>query len=143
MAKIIKNWNYLIDKNEETFIGVKLPYNPTSGYEASTKTTLEAVKFNLLNLCSTARGERVMQPSLGINLRQYLFEPFSEDLVFEIQDIITESIKIWLPFVTIINIEVKMSDSQSGVHKNTMDILITFSLKKDIRTHESVQITVG
>ena len=107
--------------------------------EASTKTTLEAVKQNVLNLCSTETGERVMQPNLGIALKKFLFEPFSEDTVFQIQNVIVESINYWLPFVVVNDIQVKMSDSE----KSTMSVSVNFSLKKDPNKHESIQISVG
>ena len=80
-----------------------------NGSEASTKTTLEAVKQNVLNLCSTERGERVMQPNLGLRLRHYLFEPFSHDLILEVKNTIAEALKYWLPFILINDINVRMS----------------------------------
>ena len=131
--------NFVIDRDNSKFVGLKLPLILDSGEEASTKTTLEAVKQNVFNLCSTERGERVFQPGLGINLKKYLFEPFSENIIVQIQDTIVSSMDYWLPFITINDITVKMSDSE----RSTMELSIHFSLKKDPNTNESVQITVG
>ena len=145
MAIIDKNHNkwYIADRNEQVNIGLKLPLILDNGEFASTKTTLEAVKQNVLNLCSTETGERVMQPNLGITLKRYLFEPYSDDLVVQIQNTVMGSIKYWLPFVKLNRVDVKMSANETGDFKNTMEIDIHFNLKKDPSTHESVQIKVG
>ena len=84
-----------------------------------------------------------MQPGLGIGLRKYLFEPFSEDISFQIKNTIVESMNYWLPFVQLNNINVKMSDNKAGDFSHVMEILIDFSLKKDPTTNDSVQITIG
>ena len=145
MAIIDKNhkkW-LQVDRDERTYIGLKLPLVLDNGEVASTKTTIEAVKQNLLNLCSTELGERVMQPNLGLRLKRFLFEPFDQDLVDKVQNTIVQTINYWLPFVRLLDINIKMSDSTAGDLRNTMIIKIIFSLKKDPNTHESVQIIVG
>ena len=145
MAIIDKNKNnWDVDSaNEDQFIGLSLPLLLDNGTEASTKTTIDAVKQNLLNLCSTEAGERVMQPNLGVRLKRFLFEPFSQDLVEDIKVTLTESLNYWLPFIKVNNIHVQMSENQSGDFKNLMDISIHFSLKQSPNTQDSVQVTVG
>ena len=86
-----KNWS-LVDRDEDTKIGLKVPINLDGGPGAFTDTTLDAVKQNIINLCNTEQGERVMQPGLGIVLLRYLFQPFSEDLVIQIQETISNSL---------------------------------------------------
>ena len=136
------NWD-IVSSDEDQFIGLTLPLVLDNGMQASTKTTIEAVKQNLLNLCSTEAGERVMQPNLGVKLKRFLFEPFSQDLVLELKEVIMESINYWLPFITINNIEVQMSDNQSGEGRNTMEVAIFFSLVQSPNSQDSVQVTVG
>ena len=46
--KTKQNWIY--DRDESVSLGLKLPMTLDNGYDASTKTTLEAVKQNVLNL---------------------------------------------------------------------------------------------
>ena len=134
---------HVFDGDEAVSLGLKLPMTFDNGYDASTKTTLEAVKQNILNLCSTELGERVMQPNLGISIKKYLFEPFSEDTVVQIQDTIVESINFWLPFVQLNDIRVKMSDNDSDVGRNTIEISVDFSLKQHLASTESVTLTIG
>ena len=136
-----KNWD--VDSSDENqFIGLSLPLILDNGEMASTRTTIEAVKQNVYSLCSTEAGERVMQPNLGVRLKKFLFEPYSEELGAEIQDVINEGLKYWLPFVKVNNIFVRMSDNDSGDSRNILEVSVNFSLKQNPSTHESVQVTI-
>tara|TARA_Y100000401_G_C8293783_1_gene210194 strand:- start:160 stop:600 length:441 start_codon:yes stop_codon:yes gene_type:complete len=132
-----------IDVDKEINVGLQLPFVVDNGTFASTKTTLEAVKNNLTNLCSTEPGERPMQPNLGIPLKQYLFQPFNSDLVSNIQETITESVSYWLPFLTIKNIQIGMSTNSTHDFRQALDVKIDFVLEKDPTTQDSITITVG
>jgi phage baseplate assembly protein W len=137
---------YIVDRDEDVFIGLDFPFRigvTGEGWGASTKLTLDAVKENIRNLIQTEKGERLMQPRLGLKLKQYLFEPFTEDTLEQIRLEIVDTINFWLPFVTITNIEVKASDNQAGDFKHVIEIFIQFGLKKDPNTLESVNIKVG
>ena len=137
---------YIEDNDENIFIGIDLPFrksNGVEGYFASTSTTIEAVKNNIRNLVNTHDGERLMQPQLGINLRKYLFEQFSDEVVFSIQNDIVDTFKKWLPFVEIQDLQVNMSNSNDSIGKNTMNITILFNITQDPNTLESVSIEIG
>ena len=41
---------------------------------------IDAVKNNIRNLLSTHKGERYLQPNIGLDLRNYMFEQFTPDL---------------------------------------------------------------
>ena len=139
--KTKQNWIY--DRDEATSIGLKLPMIIDNGYDASTKTTIDAVKQNVLNLLNTEIGERVMQPNLGVRLKRFLFEPFSDELVNQIQDQIVEGMDYWLPFVQINDIRVKMSDNNTGDFRSVMEVSVDFSLKKDPSVNESIDLKIG
>ena len=145
MAIIDKDHNkwYKVDRDKDTHIGLKLPVVLDNIDNASTKTTLEAAKQNIYNLCNTESGERIFQPGLGIQIKKFLFEPFTEDTVNAIKQTLLESINYWLPYLKLISIDVKMYDNNAGDYRNRMLISVHFSLKRDPNTHESIQITVG
>ena len=131
---------YIVDRDDDVFIGLDIPLhrgNDRNGNFGTTSTTLEAVKVNIRNLLQTEIGERPMQPNLGVNLKQYLFEPFTEDTKVVIQNTIVETFSVWLPFVTIFTLDVEMSDN------NTLKIFIEFVLNRDQDTVESVQVIIG
>ena len=131
--------NFVVDRDDSKSIGLKLPLVLDNGTLASTKTTLDAVKQNITNLLNTEIGERVMQPKLGVKLKKFLFEPFTENVILQVKDVIIESMNYWLPFVVVNGIEVEMSESE----KSTMNIRVNFSLKKDPNKHEAIQVIVG
>lgn len=136
---------YIEDNDENIFIGIDLPFrksNGIEGYFASTSTTIEAVKNNIRNLVNTHQSERLMQPKLGINLRKYLFDQFTDETVFSIQNDIVDTFRKWLPFVEIQDIQVSMSDNDS-IGKNTMNVTIVFNITQDPNTLESVSIEIG
>jgi phage baseplate assembly protein W len=137
-----KNWDN-VSADEDQFIGLTLPLILDNGQQASTKTTIEAVKQNIYNLCSTETGERVMQPNLGVRLKRFLFEPYSEDLSSQVKDAIFESLNYWLPFISINSIDIKMSDTDRGEFKSILNIGINFSLPRVPNSGNSVQINIG
>ena len=131
---------YIVDRDDGVFIGLDFPLHrgdDRSGNFASTLTTLEAVKVNVRNLLQTELGERPMQPNLGIRLRRYLFEPFTEDIRLDIQEDIMDTFSIWLPFIKIVNLDIEMSEA------NAVKIFLEFVLNKDVNTVESVQVEIG
>lgn len=132
------------NRNLDIFIGIDLPFyksNGTEGYFASTKTTLQAVKNNLINLLKTERGERYFQPSLGLNLRSFLFQPIVPGLEDTIKEEIMSTMSLWLPFVNVKNMIVSLTESDS-VDRNKIKIDITFSLSDIPNVLESVQIEI-
>ena len=131
---------FINDRDEDVFIGLDFPLhrsNDKNGYFAMTSITLEAVKVNVINLLQTELGERVMQPNLGVKLKQFLFEPYTEDVRNAIQNSIVDTFSIWLPFVEIVTLDVGMSEA------NTLKVFVEFALNRDPTTTESVQVTIG
>ena len=62
---------FINDREESVFMGIDLPFrksNGDDGWFASTSSTIKAVKENIKLFLMTERGERLMQPNLGINL---------------------------------------------------------------------------
>jgi len=133
---------YIADRDEDVYIGIDMPFHrgdDRNGMFAATSTTLKAVKVNAINLLQTELGERPMQPNLGIRLRQFLFDPFTEDVKVAIQNSIIDTFSIWLPFVTIVALDVGMSEDNN----NTLKVFVEFVLNRDPTTAESVQVTIG
>jgi len=137
---------YVIDNDNNIFVGIDLPFRRSlnkEGWFASTTTTIEAVKNNIKNLLNTHQGERLMQPTLGTNLRKYLFEQMTEETYILIQDDIINTFKFWLPFVEIKDIELITNEMDSTVEPNKMLINILFKILQDPNTLTSVQVTIA
>ena len=131
---------FIEDNDTNIKIGIDLPIrrgNDKEGFFATSSTTIEAVKNNIRNLLNTNQGERLFQPNIGINLRQYLFGQITEETLLQIQESISSTFDFWLPFVQIQNINLK-----NGTNANSIVIDILFNIKQDPNTLESVQISI-
>ena len=73
---------------------------------AQSYTTEEQAITNLKNLLATSRGERFMQPLFGTRIRESVFEQNTEALESFIRDTITESIELWLPYISLGSIDI-------------------------------------
>lgn len=132
------------DRDDNIFIGLDLPIRKSEGvdgYFASTTTTIAAVKNNIKNLLLTNKGERFLQPNLGLTLRKQLFQPYSDDVKESIRVEIIESIKLWLPFVEINELTVNMNAKDSNeIH--TINIYVSFNIKQAPNILESIEVAI-
>ena len=134
---------FIEDNDTNVFIGIDLPIRKSEGKEgffASTKTTIEAVKNNIVNLIQTDPGERFFQPNLGLNLRRFLFEQINEEIVLQIQNEMLDTLQTWLPFVELKDIQIG-SDSVTE-DSNKININIVFSIKRASNSTESVGVVL-
>ena len=138
---------FIEDRDDNVFIGIDLPFRRSDGIEgwfASTTTTIKSVKNNIRNLLSTHKGERYMQPNIGLNLRKFLFEQFTDELRLQIENDILDTIDFWLPFIQVKDLKVGMSSATAGsVNNNKLIISVVFNITRDPNTLESVQIEIG
>ncbi len=135
---------FIEDRDDNVFIGIDLPFRRSDGkegYFTSTTTTIEAVKNNIKNLVQTNKGERFMQPELGLNLRSYMFEQVTDETIINIQNDIVDTFKVWLPFVEIQDIQVSANETDA-VGRNKLLINIIFNITKDPTSLESVQVEI-
>lgn len=109
-----------VDVNQRQAIGIKIPFDSPSVF-TSTFTTKEQVKYNLINLILTDPGEKILNPTFGVGLRRYLFEPeIDQDIL---QDIIQTQITRNIPYVTLNDVTI-----QNDPDKNTSYVTVDYSL---------------
>ena len=133
------------DRAENIFIGLEYPLKRSDGIEGSfesTKTTIQAVKNNIRLLLSTNKGERLMQPQLGMGLQKYLFEQVTDETQIAIENDIIDTFEQYLPFVEVKDLKVQMLPDSVG-SRNTMKITVLFNITKDPNSLESVTVTLG
>ena len=132
-----------IVKDTESFddyaVGIALPIQITNVAFDQTFKTNDQVRFNIINLLRTRKGERVMQPEFGTGLHELLFEMVDEDLEDRLEDAITEAFARWLPYVTLEGVEIDMSDELRDQNKANMKI--TFRIGDNVGL-ESVTFTI-
>jgi phage baseplate assembly protein W len=133
---------FIIDTKDKS-VGVSLPFTVgNNGFFAVTYTTKEQIKSDLKNLILTNRGERMMQPDFGCNLRQAIFEQIDDGGVNDfIQTEIETAIQRWLPFIIVNNIDV-YSDSNSK-DNNRINVRLDYTLSfAGNNSRDSLNITV-
>ena len=137
---------FVVDRNSDISIGIDLPFRLSnvsgSGYFSQTSTTSDAIKNNIKNLINTERGERLLQPTLGIALKKYLFEQINNDTVTAIQTDISAAFDKWLPFVNIQDILVDFAETDNSI-ANRISVSITFFINRDPNSLDSVHIEIG
>ena len=93
----------------------KLPLSkdPVDGYKLN-KTYQEMIVQNLKMLILTAPGERIMEPSFGVGLRNYLFLNDTPKIRADISSKIGEQVQKYMPFVEIIDVDFNQVDGQEN-----------------------------
>jgi phage baseplate assembly protein W len=115
------------DTTENRALGVQLPFNGLFGIFSSTYTTVDQAISNLKNLLLTTKGERPLQPNFGTNLVRLLFEPNTNAIKQNINDVITQPVNFWLPYINIDSIDVVTPLDDPSVEYHLM-ITITYSV---------------
>ena len=112
------------DLNKNTAIGVKLPFN-APGVFYSTFSTKEQIRFNVVNLVLTAKGERVENPNFGTNVRSQLFNQIDPSTFSDLELDLVESIQTYIPNVRV----TRVNFSQGGEYNdNTLVVTITYQI---------------
>jgi phage baseplate assembly protein W len=129
-----------LDLQGNIAIGVSLPFNGPTATQInsyisgsivsnnptcfnSTYSTADQIKSNLINLLLTNKGERIMNPEFGADLKTVIFEGITEDTSTLLRNLISLNVSIFVPEVSITNIDiVKYEDT------NTISITIQYRL---------------
>ena len=102
MAKLVPK----IYPNDSTSNPVGVGFPLVVGSPNQNYTTTAQVHDNLRNLILTMKGERVMQPTFGSDIYLLLFENiYEEQLTESATTAIKDAVALWMPFVTIGEVE--------------------------------------
>ncbi len=106
----------------------KLPLSrdPSDGF-LLTKNLQEVVAQNLKMLILTSPGERVMVPTFGVGLYNYLFELNTQITRIEINERIVSQVKRYMPFVEIVQIDFGDTES-SEIDRNMLTLIIKYRI---------------
>lgn len=135
MAYITRNVD-ILDLQPSVGIGISIPFNGATGIN-TTYTTQDSIKSNLLNFLLTGKRERVMNPEFGSGLREALFQPLTEDLVEQIENLIINGVDTFFPTVSINNLDVQLDQNSS-----TATITLNYSIT-NTNIEDELQINVN
>lgn len=120
-------------------VGIKIPILlGKNGFFDQTFTTLDEVKYNIINLLFTRRRERLMQPLYGTRIYELLFENITEDLQDVLEEEIREQIKFWIPYAIVKNVIIDVSPV--NIDKNKISIGLTYSAKADPNNFDTLNL---
>jgi phage baseplate assembly protein W len=120
---------YIVNSSTEQLndyaIGLSLPLQMTSNTFNQTYDNLVQLKSNVRNLLLTKKGERIGQPNFGTNLHRLLFEPNDDSLEDKIYQAVDSAIRLWLPQLSINEINIEATDEMKDL--NEVSVSITFT----------------
>jgi phage baseplate assembly protein W len=96
----------------------------SGGVFNSTYTTKDQVKANIKNLVLTNPGERYYHPTFGVGVQDLLFENITKELLKNLISKIESQVSLWLPYVTIKDIDIDTSGVDSNKVKIKIDYII-------------------
>lgn len=93
---------------------------------------IEAIQQGIRNIFNWSKGERILIPDFGSNLKIYLHEGITEKLKSDISSDITKSITTWEPRVNIKKINV-YEGGENDPHSLFIEVFYTIpSLNEDV-----------
>jgi phage baseplate assembly protein W len=128
-----------LDINKRVAVGVSIPFNgvPTQPNNVlfsgstfptpaplgnsvfnSTYTTVDQIKSNIINYVLTNKGERVLNPDFGSNLRNFIFENTTESNLRALEIKLTNDIKNNFPSVNVISLTLTPSYEENAIQLN-------------------------
>lgn len=112
------------------FININYPFKDSdNGFLLQLNNTdSKAVKADMMHLILTQKGQRLYMPDFGTDLMKYIFEPNDAKTLSEIKLDIQETVKKYIPNLTINEVEVDRDTNNE--YKAT--IRIDYSINEDV-----------
>ena len=82
---------------------------------------IEAIKNSIKNIFNTKQGEKILNPTFGLDLGQYLFYPVNGNTAQMIYDTINEQLPVYEPRVDLVRVKIKGRPNQN---EYVIDIVI-------------------
>ena len=108
-------------------IGFTLPLRRADGgYFEMSNDLMTQIKSNFINLVSTMKGERPMNPTFGCDIHQIIFNSNDDDLYSEAKRTVEEAVAEWMPYIELENFEISTTDNDKD--RNTAKIYMSYRL---------------
>ena len=105
----------------------------TNRYFQMNSVTKDSYTSDLLLLLLTTKGERYYEPDFGTNLIKFIFEPKDNITLGDIERDIKETVKNYIPSLTITNIVFNETVDSEGfpIKENQVNVKINFTFEED------------
>ena len=111
-----------LDLQKNIVIGVSLPFN-APGVFNKTYSTKDQIKSNLINLLLTDKGERIMNPEFGADIRRSLFDNITSESTDLLRAKILDAVDIFIPEIVVIDLVIN-----PDIDQNTLNITLSYRL---------------
>tara|TARA_R100000234_G_scaffold119455_2_gene102430 strand:- start:5915 stop:6310 length:396 start_codon:yes stop_codon:yes gene_type:complete len=105
------------------------------------KTMSGVIRQNFRMLILTVPGERIMMPDFGVGLYRFFFEPFNPLLKEKVRTKIQQQVSIYMPFITIKDINFIDNKADPGLKDNTLGVVIKYAVPA-LNAQDEVQVNV-
>jgi len=111
-------------------INIKFPFRDAEegSFLKLNKTSIEAIRSNLIHLIMTEKGERWYLPEFGTNLKKYIFEQQDNFTRNDIKRQLNDDISKWIPNLNIDEITVE----EDSTNEYAVEIEIKYSVTEDV-----------
>jgi|TARA_Y100000296_G_scaffold58480_1_gene67377 hypothetical protein len=130
----------LIASRKLNWKGVSFPMVLGSGGFISQSQGFDTIVAGLKQLILTTKGERVMRPNFGTNLRRYVFEPMDGSLKKKIKKDISLAVANYEPRVVLKDISVTFDRRVGKEDLNSILISLLLALKGDLSEDRILEI---
>jgi phage baseplate assembly protein W len=103
------------DLQKNIAIGISIPFSKSSAFK-STYSTKEQVKYNLINLLLTNKGERVENPEFGCDIKKSIFDFINTDNINKINNNIRIGVQTFIPEINLENVIITPEPDQNYVN---------------------------
>jgi phage baseplate assembly protein W len=114
--------------------------NPNSYFRK--KTGIELIKGAVKQLLLTERGERVMLPNYGCNLKKYLFQPLDETTFEEIKNDIVLSFNKYIVGAKLAKVAVFPTGDFGPMGGNSLQVVLSLKLDSDSLKIFDVEVNI-
>lgn len=120
----------LVSHKHQGFMGLSFPLGKRKkeGGFFCKSTGEDLIRDSIIQLLKTKKGERVMHPSFGVNLEQFLFQPLDEDTFTEIRDEIVTAFNRYISGANITKLQVIEQEASNLTGSNALTITLTVDL---------------
>ena len=87
----------------------------TSNWDLNYSSDVNIVASSIKMLLLTAIGERVMEPTYGTNIRDYIFDPNIQGINAVLTSSISQAVALWVPQVSVLSINVTTQASTYAI----------------------------
>jgi len=134
MAQIVDNV-FPTQESGSAALGFSFPLSGNAVFNP-TYTAKEVIRTNLLNWLLTNKGERVMRPTFGANLRDFIGEGINDGTDTAIEERIKNNISVEFP-----QIQVKSVNFNNQADSNTINLFVNY-LIRNIGAEDQINIAI-